>query len=80
MPIIEMYPPSGRAFTPYSVSPLRFDQSVGPNPIMYWVTLTPKSFAGTRCPISCRPIERARPTTTTATPMMNGSTESTRSA
>src|SRR5215207_3430594 len=68
------------AFTPYSVSPLLRDQRVGPKPIMYWVTLTPKSFAGTRCPISCRPMDRARPTTMMTTPRMKASTESTRRA
>ena len=46
------------------------DQSVGPKPIMYWPTRTPKSLAGTRCPISCSPIETARPTTTTTMPRM----------
>ena len=77
MPIIAMQPPSGIAFTPYSVSPLRFDQSVGPKPIMYCVTLTPKSLAGTRCPISCRPMDTARPITMMTTPRMKASTEST---
>jgi hypothetical protein len=80
MPIMAMYPPSGIAFTPYSVSPVRFDHTVGPNPIMYCVTLTPNSLAGTRCPISCRPIETARPTTMMATPITNASTESTPSS
>ena len=44
---------------------------------MYWVTLTPKSLAGTRCPISCRPIDTARPITMMTTPRMKASTEST---
>ena len=62
---------------PYSVSPyLRF-QIVGPKPIMYWPTLTPNFFAGTRCPISCSPIESARPITMMTTPRMKSSTVST---
>jgi hypothetical protein len=48
MPIIRMYPPSGIHLMPYSVSPRRLDQTVGPNPTMYWVTLTPNFLAGTR--------------------------------
>ncbi len=48
IPAIEMYPPSGSAFTPYSVSPRRQDAMVGPNPIMYCPTRTPKAFAGSR--------------------------------
>ena len=35
---------------------------------MYWVTLTPNRFAGTRWPTSCRAIEAARPTTTIRMP------------
>ena len=63
MPAIEMYPPSGSALMPYWVSPYFRDQIVGPKPIMYCPTLTPNFFAGTRWPISCRPIESARPIT-----------------
>jgi hypothetical protein len=66
--------------TPYSVSRVRFDQIVGPKPIMYCVTLTPKSFAGTRWPISCRPMETARPTTMISTPTTKASTVSTPSS
>src|SRR5699024_4885371 len=53
----------GMALMPYSVSPFLVDHRVLPNPIMYWVTRTLKSFAGSRCPISCRAIEAAIPTT-----------------
>ena len=35
MPAIEMKPPSGIAFTPYSVSPNLRDHSVGPKPIIH---------------------------------------------
>ncbi|CAB4998028.1 unannotated protein [freshwater metagenome] len=52
MPIMRMYPPSGIALTPYSVSLPERDQIVGPKPTMYWVTLTPKRLAGSRCPTS----------------------------
>ncbi len=61
MPDIEMKPPRGSSLNPYSVSPMRRDHSRGPKPIMYWPTRTPKSFAGTRWPTSCRPIESPRP-------------------
>ena len=46
---------------PYWVSPYFRDQIVGPKPIMYCPTLTPNFFAGTRWPISCRPIDSASP-------------------
>src|SRR4029077_7084193 len=59
---------SGTAFSPYSVSPLRRDHTVGPNPTMYWVTLTPNFFAGTRRPTSCRPIYSSSPTAKMSTP------------
>ena len=62
---------------PYSVSPLRREKIVGPKPIMYWPTRTPNRFAGTRWPISCSPIDSARPTTITTTPRMYSSTVST---
>ncbi len=45
MPIIRMYPPSGIALKPYSVSPTCLDQTVLPNPIMYWVVRTLNSLA-----------------------------------
>ena len=53
---------------PYSVSPNLRDQRVGPKPIMYWPTLTPNFFAGTRWPISWRPMDNARPTIRMTTP------------
>src|SRR6478735_1062593 len=59
------------ALMPYSVSPRLRDQTVGPKPTMYWVTLTPNFFAGTRWPISCSAMLSATPTTTTRTPRKN---------
>ena len=56
---------------PYSVSPRLRDQTVGPKPTMYWVTLTPNFLAGTRWPISCSAMLSATPTTTTRTPRKN---------
>ena len=53
---------------PYSVSPRRRDQMVGPKPTMYWLTLTPNFLAGTRWPISCSAMDSATPMTTTRTP------------
>ena len=51
-----------------SVSPTFFDHAVGPKPIMYWVTFTPKRLAGTMWPSSCRPIATRSPITNTTTP------------
>ncbi len=45
---------------PYSVSPRRFDHRVRPKPTMYWLTLKPNSFAGTRWPTSCSAIDASR--------------------
>src|SRR5699024_7398989 len=47
------------ALTPYSVSPFLVDQRVLPNPIMYWVTRTLNSLAGTRWPLSWRAMDTA---------------------
>ncbi len=45
MPAIFTYPPSGSAFTPYSM-PLRVnDQILGPNPTKYSSTLKPNARA-----------------------------------
>jgi hypothetical protein len=68
IPIIRTYPPSGMALRPYSVSPRRRENTVGPKPTMYCVHLTPKRLAGTRCPISCSAMERATPSAMTSTP------------
>ncbi len=65
---MRMYPPSGIAFTPYSVSPFLRDHRVGPKPTMYCVTFTPNFFAGTMCPTSCSAIEASRPTAKISTP------------
>ncbi len=77
MPDIEMYPPSGIAFSPYSVSPFILEKIVGPKPIMYWPTRTPKRFAGIRWPSSWRPIDNASPTTMMRMPRMYSRTVST---
>ena len=45
MPTILTKPPNGIALMPYSVSPLRNDQSVGPNPAKYRVTFMPNALA-----------------------------------
>ena len=45
MPIIRMYPPSGTALVPYSVSSRVRETPVLPNPTMYWVTRTPNNLA-----------------------------------
>jgi hypothetical protein len=45
MPTIFTKPPAGMALTPYSVSPLRRDQTVWPNPTKNWVTFIPNFLA-----------------------------------
>src|SRR6478736_303508 len=62
------------ALRPYSVSPLFFDHTVGPNPIMYLVTRTLKSLAGSRCPTSCRAMDTAMPIATKTTPRIKRTT------
>jgi hypothetical protein len=47
MPAIFTYPPSGSAFTPYSMSFRVNDQSFGPNPMKYCSTLKPNARAAT---------------------------------
>jgi hypothetical protein len=54
--------------TPYSVSPLRVLQTVGPNPMKYWVTFPPNAFAGIMWPSSWRPMEARIATTKISTP------------
>ncbi len=68
MPIMDTKPPSGMALKPYSVSPFLRDQSVGPKPIMYLVTRTLNSLAGSRWPTSCRAMDTAMPIATKTTP------------
>ena len=53
---------------PYSVSPRRRDQTVGPKPTMYCGTRRPNFLAGTRWPISCNAIDSAMPMTASRTP------------
>ena len=45
MPTILTKPPTGKALTPYSVSPFRRDQSVWPNPTKNWVAFMPNFLA-----------------------------------
>ena len=68
MPIIAMYPPSGIALTPYSVSPICLLHTVGPKPMNHCGTLHPNFLAGMRCPNSCSPIEARIATTNATTP------------
>src|SRR5215472_3379349 len=53
IPVILTNPPTGNAFTPYSVSPRCLDQMVGPNPTKNCVAFTPNALAVAKCPISC---------------------------
>ena len=53
IPAILTYPPSGSAFTPYSVSPRRNDQIRGPKPTKNSSTLIRKIFAIVKWPASC---------------------------
>ena len=41
MPTILTKPPAGMALMPYSVSPRRRDQRVGPKPTKNWVAFMP---------------------------------------
>src|SRR5699024_182780 len=50
-------------------SPFFVDHRGVPKPIMYWLTRTLKSFAGTRWPISCRAMDTAIPTAMMRIPM-----------
>src|SRR5699024_12669729 len=56
------------ALLPYSVSPFFLDHMVLPKPIMYWVTRTLMSVAGTKWPISGNAMDRAIPATMMRTP------------
>src|SRR5690242_19956897 len=58
----------GSHLMPYSVSPRRLDQAVGPKPTIHWVTFTSNRRAGTRCPISWKPIDTSRPNRNSAAP------------
>jgi len=48
MPVIFTNPPSGRALTPYSVSPRRNDQMVEPKPTKNWVACMRNALAVTK--------------------------------
>jgi hypothetical protein len=68
MPTSLTNPPSGNAFTPYSVSPRLVDHTVLPNPTKYCVTLTPNFLAGHMCPTSCSAMEATTPSANSTTP------------
>ena len=65
MPMIRTNAPSGRARTPYSVSPRRKLHSRGPKPRKNWVAFIPVIRAVTKCPVSCRNTEIRIPMTKT---------------
>src|SRR5215467_13986509 len=69
MPVILTNPPSGSAFTPYSVSPRRVDQIVVPKPTKNWVAFMPNAFAVAKCPASCSMTETSNATTKMSTPI-----------
>src|SRR5690348_4374324 len=68
IPMILTKPPAGIAFTPYSVSPLIRDHSVGPNPTKNWVAFIPKALAVRKWPASCSITEISSATTKASTP------------
>ena len=68
MPTIFTKPPAGIALTPYSVSPFRRDQSVGPKPTKNWVAFMPNFLAVTKWPASCSMIETSSATTKMSMP------------
>src|ERR1700746_1777592 len=57
MPTIFTNPPAGMALTPYSVSPLVRDHSVGPKPRKNWVAFMPNFLAVAKWPNSCSMTE-----------------------
>src|SRR5215475_10117799 len=68
IPTIFTNPPAGMAFSPYSVSPRRNENSVGPNPMKYCVAFIPNALAVSRWPNSCSAIDRPMPTANSTTP------------
>ena len=68
MPAILQKPPKGRALMPYSVSPRRNDQMVGPKPRKKRSTFIPKNFAVAKCPPSCRKMASMRARTKSVMP------------
>ena len=68
IPMILTKPPAGKALTPYSVSPRRNDQIVGPKPAKYCVAFMPKRLAVSRCPASCRQTDTKMPRAKIRTP------------
>ena len=74
IPTIRTNPPSGTALTPYSVSPLRVDHRVLPNPTMNSVHLMPNILAVAMWPSSCQAIENSSPRTSRMTPTTVNST------
>src|SRR5919205_4277637 len=61
MPTMRMYPPSGMALMPYSVSPFVRENTVGPNPTMNCGTRMPNFRAHMKWPYSWKPMENSRP-------------------
>ncbi len=70
MPAMSQKPPSGIHFRPYSVSPRRQENTVGPKPTKYRRTFMPKAFAVTMWPASCSATETQIPSAKSTTPMM----------
>jgi hypothetical protein len=68
MPAILQKPPSGSALSPYSVSPRRNDQTVGPKPRKNRSTFMSNSLAVTKCPPSCRKMASMRARTKSRIP------------
>jgi hypothetical protein len=68
MPAILQKPPRGKALMPYSVSPFRNDQMVGPKPRKKRSTFIPKNLAVAKCPPSCRKMASMRARTKSVMP------------
>ena len=68
MPAILQKPPRGKALMPYSVSPRRKDQMVGPKPRKNRSTFIPNSLAVVKCPPSCRKMASIRARTKSVMP------------
>src|SRR3954452_20383748 len=61
---------------PYSVSPRRRDQTVGPKPTMNCGTRMPNRRAQTKWPNSWKPIENSRPSANATIPRTDSRTDS----
>ena len=69
IPTIFTKPPAGTALSPYSVSPRRNENTVGPKPAKYWVAFMPNRLAVSRWPASCRHTDTRMPTAKISTPI-----------